>query len=72
MWYSKVTNNLAEIPNFITYYENELQVAKSECKVGGIIEKNIMFYEKQIFTLEKLYQELLNIDSINCKKLKPY
>ena len=41
MWYSKVTNNLAEIPNFITHFEHELEIAKSECRVGGLVEKNI-------------------------------
>ena len=41
MWYSKVTNNLAEIPGFITHYEHELEIAKSECRVGGLVEKNI-------------------------------
>ena len=41
MWYSKVTNNLAELPAFIAHYEHELEVAKSECRVGGLVEKNI-------------------------------
>ena len=41
MWYSKVTNNLAEIPGFITHFEHELEIAKSECRVGGLVEKNI-------------------------------
>ena len=41
MWYSKVTNNLGNIPGFITHFEAELEVAKSECQVGGLIEKNI-------------------------------
>lgn len=40
-WYNRVVNNIAEIPAFITYYESELQEAKLECSVKGIVEKNI-------------------------------
>ena len=41
MWYSRVTANLGAIPDFIAYYETELESAKTECRVGGLIEKNI-------------------------------
>jgi superfamily I DNA/RNA helicase len=40
-WYSQITDDLAVIPDFITYYEAELTSAKSEVKVQGNIEKNI-------------------------------
>lgn len=40
-WYNRVVNNIAEIPAFIIYYESELQEAKLECSVKGIVEKNI-------------------------------
>ena len=61
MWYSKVTNNLANIPQFITHCEQELEVAKSECRIGGLVEKNI-----------KLLPGSLNNVLINYKKLKQY
>jgi uncharacterized protein YfdQ (DUF2303 family) len=41
MWYSRVTNDLAAIPDFIAYYEHELEGARAECRIGGVIEKNI-------------------------------
>jgi len=41
MWYSKVVADLGNIPDFITHYEQELNEAKRDCRVGGIIEKNI-------------------------------
>jgi hypothetical protein len=41
MWYSKVVADLGNIPDFIAHYENELNQAKSDCKIGGLIEKNI-------------------------------
>ncbi len=40
-WYSKVTQDLSVLPDFISHYENELITAKSEVKVYGNVEKNI-------------------------------
>lgn len=41
MWYSRIVANLGEIPDFISHYENELTHAKHECRISGIVEKNI-------------------------------
>ena len=41
MWYSRVTSDLSVIPDFIAHYESELDSAKQECRIGGLIEKNI-------------------------------
>ena len=41
MWYSRVVADLGAIPDFISYYEQELLAAKKECHVGGLVEKNI-------------------------------
>lgn len=40
-WYTRITADLAVIPDFISYYDAELITAKSEVKVSGNIEKNI-------------------------------
>jgi len=40
-WYTRVSQNLAVIPDFISHYENELLSAKQEVKVYGNVEKNI-------------------------------
>jgi hypothetical protein len=40
-WYSRITDDLSVIPDFITYYESELISAKSEVKIKGNVEKNI-------------------------------
>lgn len=40
-WFSRVTNDLGEIPNFIAFYEKELEDAKKEVKIYGNVEKNI-------------------------------
>ena len=41
MWYSRVTANLGAIPDFIAHYEAELAEAKAECRLGGVVERNI-------------------------------
>jgi len=41
MWYSKVTADLGNIPDFIAHYEHELEDAKRDVRIGGLVEKNI-------------------------------
>ena len=41
MWYSRVVADLGAIPDFIAHYENEILSAKNECRIGGLVEKNI-------------------------------
>ena len=41
MWYSKVVASLGNIPDFIAYYEAELEDAKRDVRIGGLVEKNI-------------------------------
>jgi len=40
-WYNKVTSDLSTLPDFISYYENEILSARSEVKIYGNVEKNI-------------------------------
>jgi hypothetical protein len=40
-WYTRVSQNLSVIPDFISHYENELISARQEVKVYGNVEKNI-------------------------------
>jgi hypothetical protein len=41
MWYSKVVADLGNIPDFIAHYERELNEAKKDCKVSGLLERAI-------------------------------
>jgi|TARA_R110002126_G_scaffold24058_2_gene84223 hypothetical protein len=41
MWLSRVTSNLGSIPDFIAHYEHELESARRDCAIGGMVEKNI-------------------------------
>ena len=38
-WYTEISQNVGFIPQAIEYYENELQLARKECKITGVIEK---------------------------------
>jgi hypothetical protein len=40
-WYTRISVNLTEIPDFIQYFETELDNAKKEVKIHGNVEKNI-------------------------------
>jgi len=40
-WYSKIVNNLGVIPDFIADLERELEAAKYECRISGLVEANI-------------------------------
>jgi hypothetical protein len=41
MWYSRVIADLSNIPDFIAYYETELEDARRDVRIGGLVEKNI-------------------------------
>lgn len=40
-WYTRITQDLSVIPDFISHYENELLSAKGDVRVNGKVEKNI-------------------------------
>jgi hypothetical protein len=73
MWYSRVTSNLGAIPDFIAYYEQELESAKRECKIGGLVEKNIStlpgITEHRFNQLQEI-EAVLNYLNIQLRKLR--
>lgn len=40
-WYNKVVDDLGVIPDFIAYYEAELEKARLECSIKGNLEKSM-------------------------------
>ena len=38
-WYGKVTHDISKLPDFIAYYDNEIQEAKKDVGIYGIVEK---------------------------------
>lgn len=80
MWYTKVTQNLNNIPAFISHYNNELSQAKKEIAVHGHIETNIKelpgVTEQRFYQLQEIEAvlEFLNIElrRIRRKHFKKY
>jgi len=73
MWYSKVVADLSNIPDFITHYEQELDDAKRDCRVGGLIEKNITalpgITEHRFNQLQEI-EAVLNYLNIQLRKIR--
>lgn len=73
MWYSRVVADLAAIPDFIAHYERELESAKMECRVGGLIEKNIKelpgITEHRFNQLQEI-EAILNFLNIQLRKIR--
>ena len=73
MWYSRVTSDLSVIPDFIAHYESELNSAKQECRIGGLIEKNITtlpgVVEHRFNQLQEI-EAVLNYLNIQLRKIR--
>jgi hypothetical protein len=72
-WYNKITTDLSALPDFITFYENELEKAKSDCRVYGKVEKNISdlpgITELRFNQLQEI-EAVLNYLNIQLRKLR--
>lgn len=72
-WYNRVVNNLADVPGFINYFESELEEAKRECSVKGIVERNITalpgITEHRFNQLQEI-EAVLNFLNIQLRKIR--
>ena len=73
MWYSRVTADLGAIPDFIAHYERELDEAKKECRIGGMVERNIKdlpgITEHRFNQLQEI-EAILNYLNIQLRKIR--
>jgi hypothetical protein len=73
VWYSRVTASLSTIPDFIAHYENELEEAKKECRIGGLVERNIKdlpgITEHRFNQLQEI-EAILNYLNIQLRKIR--
>jgi hypothetical protein len=73
MWYSKVVADLSNIPDFIAYYEHELEDAKRDVRIGGLVEKNITalpgITEHRFNQLQEI-EAILNHLNIQLRKIR--
>ena len=73
MWYNKVTQDLSQLPAFIDYYNDELQEAKREVRIGGNVEQNIKLLpgvtEHRFNQLQEI-EAVLNFLNIELRKIR--
>lgn len=73
MWYNRVTSNLDAIPDFIAHYERELDEAKKDCRVSGLVERNIKdlpgITEHRFNQLQEI-EAVLNYLNLQLKKIR--
>ena len=73
MWYSKVVASLGCLPDFIQHYERELSEAKHDCRIGGLVEKNISalpgITEHRFNQLQEI-EAVLNFLNIQLRKIR--
>ena len=73
MWYSRVVADLSAIPDFITHYETELDAAKNDCRIRGVLEKNITALPgitEQRFNQLQEVEAVLNYLHIQLRKIR--
>jgi hypothetical protein len=72
-WYSKVINDLGNIPDFIAHYETELAEAKLECRIGGYVETNLKelpgLTEHRFNQLQEI-EAVLNYLNVQLRKIR--
>jgi hypothetical protein len=72
-WYTKITQNLAHLPDFVTYYEAELNQAKLETGIRGNIERNLAalpgITEHRFNQLQEI-EAVLNFLNIQLRKIR--
>lgn len=73
MWYNRVVQDIANLPDFIFYYEQELDQAKYDCRVKGHLEKNIAdlpgVTEHRFNQLQEI-EAVLNFMNIQLRKIR--
>ena len=73
MWYSRVVADLSAIPDFISHYESELASARIECRIAGVVEKNITalpgITEQRFNQLQEI-EAVLNYLNIQLRKIR--
>lgn len=73
MWYNKIANNIDLLPDFLDYYYKELEQAKKECNIHGVVETNIKqlpgVTEHRFNQLQEI-EAVLNFMNLQLKSIK--
>ncbi len=60
-WYTRITNDLSVLPDFISHYDIEIISAKQDVKIHGNVEKNIAALPG---TTEHRFNQLQEIEAV--------
>ena len=73
MWYSRIVASLGTIPDFIAYYERELESARGDVRLGGLVERSIKelpgITEHRFNQLQEI-EAVLNYLNIQLRKIR--
>jgi hypothetical protein len=73
MWYNRVVADLSLIPDFITHYESEIMLAKRDCVIAGVVERNLKELpgttEQRFYQLQEI-EAVLNYLNIQLRKIR--
>ncbi len=72
-WYSKVVNNLGQLPDFLDYYNEVLLEARRESSIHGNIEKNLKELPAQTeirFSQLQEIEAVLNFLNIQLRRIR--
>ena len=73
MWYNRVVQDIGNLPDFISYYNAELDTAKKEVGIYGIVERNIRelpgITEQRFNQLQEI-EAVLNFLNIQLRKIR--
>jgi len=73
MWYNKIVANLGELPNFLSYYETELNSARADIAIHGNLEKNLSSLPgitERVFSQLQEIEAVLNYLNIQLRKIR--
>jgi len=72
-WYTRISYDLAVIPDFIAHYENELISSKVDVRVSGLVERQISalpgITEHRFNQLQEV-EAVLNLLNIKLRKIR--
>ena len=72
-WYTKITGDLANLPDFVAYYEAELAQAKFDTYINGNVEKslaNLPGITEQRFSQLQEIEAVLKFLEIQLRKIR--
>ena len=73
MWYNRIVADLSVIPDFLAHYEQELEAARRDCRLAGVVERNFKdlpgITETRFNQLQEI-EAVLNYLNIQLRKIR--